>query len=341
MKKLNVILLLTFAIIILLGCANLLSAQSKEKKVPAIEKKVLENWVNYLSSDSMRGRKNGSAEMKIAASWIAKKFKECGLKSFPHNDGYLQHYFIKGRKDSIAENNVVGYIEGNDPKLKNEYIVITAHFDHVGVYRPVNGDSIYNGANDNASGTCAVVGVAKTLSMMKAKPARTIVFAAVSGEEFGIRGSRFFTANPGFPIENVYLNINFEMLGLCTVLGEKRYMITGPNFSNLKEILHNYNKNKEWKLIDSVKNLSGLFFASDNISFANMKRKDNINYGIPAHTFVIHNGDNAIHHPADEAKYFNFDNMCNFLQYMAGLTLYLGESKDNINWVDPKFKRIE
>ena len=236
MKKISLNILLFAAVVIIFNPLQQISAQSKDKKVPAIEKKTLENWMNYLASDSMRGRRNGSPEMKTAANWIAKKFKECGLKTFPNNDGYLQRYFIKRGKDSLAENNVVGYIEGSDPKLKNEYIVISGHFDHVGVGRPVNGDSIYNGANDNASGTCAVIGVAKTLSLMKAKPARTIVFAAFSGEEVGMRGSRFFTAHTGFPIENIYLNINFEMLGYCSVLGPNRYMITGPKNTNMSEI---------------------------------------------------------------------------------------------------------
>lgn len=207
--------------------------------------------------------------------------------------------------------------------------------------KPVKGDSIYNGANDNASGTCAVIGVAKTLSIIKAKPARSIVFAAVSGEEIGMQGSRFFIAHSGFPIKNIYLNINFEMLGHCTILGKNNYMITGPNYTNLKEILNNYNKGKEWKLIDSVKNLSQLFYASDNAAFFSYNRDEKITYGVPGHTFVTHNGEDHIHKPNDEAKYFDFENYRNFIQYAYGLTVYLSESKTPINWVDPKFKRLE
>ncbi len=341
MKKINIVLFLAFGFLFVINQQSQLIAQSKEKKVLAIEKKTLENWMNYFASDSMRGRRNGSPEMKIAANWIAKKFKECGLKTFSNNDGYLQHYFIRRGKDSLAENNVIGYIEGSDPKLKNEYIVISAHFDHIGVGKQVNGDSIYNGANDNASGTVAVIGVAKTLSMMKVKPARTIVFAAFSGEEVGLRGSRFFTTHAGFPVGNIYLNINFEMLGHCTILGKNNYMITGPKNTNLKEILNEYNKEKNWRLIDTVKNLAGLFFASDNAAFAALRRKDNVNYGVPAHTFVTHNGEDHIHKPNDEVKYFDFDNYRNFIHYASGLSLYLSELKVPINWIDAKFKRIE
>jgi hypothetical protein len=340
MKKTGIVLFFLLLLLTAFGQPHQLSAQSKEKKVPLLEKKTVEYWINYLASDSMRGRRNGSPEMKTAAQWIANKFKECGLKTFPHNDGYLQHYFFKRGKDSVAENNVVGYIEGSDPKLKNEYIVITGHFDHVGVGKPVKGDSIYNGADDNASGTCAVIGIAKTLSMMKVKPARTIVFAAVSGEEAGMRGSRFFTNNPGFPIENVYLNINFEMLGQCKSIGKNKYFITGPNYTNLKEILHAYNKDKNWKMIDTVKSLAYLFYASDNASFAAYKKKDNINYGVPAHTFVTFNDEGHLHQPNDEAKYFDFDNYRNFIQYISEFTLYLTVSKTPIVWTDSRFKRL-
>lgn len=337
-----VIMLLPLCILAQGGAVKVQAQKSKqEKKVPAIEKSTLEYWVNHISSDTMRGRKNGSPEMKIVASWLAGKFKEFGLKSFSGNDGYYQHYFIKRGKDSIAENNIIGYIEGSDPKLKNEYIVISAHFDHIGVGRPGQADSIYNGADDNASGTCAVLAVAKTIQMMKVKPSRTIVFATFSGEEMGLCGSRYFAGHSPIPISSIYLNINFEMLGHCEVLGEKRYMITGPKLDNLDAIITDYNKGKDWKLIDSVKDLAQLFYQSDNAAFAAFQRKDNITYGVPAHTFVTWNGEPHLHRPNDEAKYFNFDNYRNFIQYISGLTLYFTECKIPIEWTDVKFKRIK
>lgn len=329
------------ALLVLLPLITI-TPQTAEKKIPVIEKKTVEYWVNYLASDSMMGRRNGSPQMKVAAGWLAKKFKEFGIKPFKGYEDYIQHYFIKRNKtDSIPESNVIGFIEGSDPKLKNEYILLTAHFDHIGVRKGVQGDSINNGANDNASGTCALLGVAKTFQMMKAKPARTIVFAAVSGEEMGMRGSRFFAQNSPIPLSSVYLDINFEMLGHCSVIGEHKYLITGPNMTTLKDILHDYNKKSDWKLIDTVKNLSGLFYASDNIAFASLQRKEKTTYGIPAHTFVTHNGEDHVHKTNDEAKYFNFDNYRNFIQYAGGLTLYLSACKAPIEWTNPGFKRLE
>jgi len=341
MKKSYFLLIATITVLCF-AYPNSTSGQAKGNKVPAIEKKTLENWVNHLSSDTMKGRKNGSPEMKTASEWIAGKFKEAGLKPFKGYKDYIQHYSFKSWRgnDLIKESNVIGYIEGSDPKLKKEYIVITAHFDHVGLGRPVDGDSIYNGANDNASGTCAVIAVAKTLNLMNAKPARSIIFAAFSGEELGMQGSRYFADHCPVPVASFYLNINFEMLGHCKVLGEKRFMITGPQTDNLASILHAYNKDKEWKLIDTVKNLSKLFFASDNISFALFKKEKDFSYGIPAHTFVIWNGEDHLHKPKDEAKYFNFDNYQNFIQYISGAALYLSDCKTPIKWKSEKFKKL-
>lgn len=328
---------------LLLFITNLfISAQSKENKIPQLDVKQVRGWVEYLASDEMMGRRNGTPEMERAALWIASEFKKAGLKAFPAHNDYLQKYYIKRSKtDSIPERNVIGYIEGSDPVLKNEYIVLTAHFDHVGYRKGVKPDSIFNGANDNASGTCALIGIANTLKLMKTRPKRTLIFAAVSGEEMGMRGSRFFVSNSPVPLTAVYLNMNFEMLGHATVLGENRYQITGPAMSNLKEILHNYNKNSEWKLIDTVKNLAGLFYASDNAAFASIKREGSTNYGIPGHTFVTHNGEDHIHKPNDEAKYFNFENYRNFISYAGGLTLYLAGCRDKIDWKDPKFIRLK
>ena len=327
---------------LLIFTSLIITAQTKKIKVPQLEVRQVEEWVNYLASDEMMGRRNGSPEMEIAAKWIADQFKKAGLKEFKQLKGYLQNYYIKRNKtDSIPERNVIGYIEGSDPVLKNEYIALTAHFDHIGFRKGVKPDSIFNGANDNASGTCALIGIANTIKNMKAKPKRTLIFAAVSGEEMGMRGSRFFVANSPVPINSVYLNMNFEMLGHCKVLGEKRYQITGPMMSNLKDFLHAYNKNSEWKLIDTVKNLAGLFYASDNAAFASIKREGNVNYGIPGHTFVTHNGEDHIHKPNDEAKYFDFTNYRNFISYASGLVLYMAGCNEKIEWKDPKFQRIK
>jgi hypothetical protein len=308
--------------------------------VPLLDKKEIEKWLNYLASDSMKGRKNGSPEMKQAAIWIAEEFKSNNLRMFAGNEGYFQHYFIKRGKDSIPESNIIGYIEGSDPELKKEYIVVSAHFDHLGIGKPVNADSIYNGANDNASGICGLMGIAKTFNLMKDKPARTIVFAAFSGEEMSASGSKNFVRHINFPVESIYLNINIEMIGECAKLGKNKYSITGSGYSNLKGMLVEYDKNSDWKLIDTMKSLDNLFFKADNVAFANVKRTESTVFGVPAHTFITWNGEESLHKPFDEVKNIDSQNMTNFIQYLSGLTLYLSDCKESIDWTDSRIKRI-
>ena len=133
--------------ILVLSCLTRISAQ-ESKPITAED---LKTWCFYLAGDDMRGRKNGSPEMKKAADYIAACFKEAGLKPFSPETGYFQEYTISGRaKTEISERNVIGMIEGSDPVLKNEWIILSAHFDHIGTGKPVNGDSIYNNSINTA-----------------------------------------------------------------------------------------------------------------------------------------------------------------------------------------------
>ncbi len=113
--------------------------------------------------------------------------------------------------ESFEAANVAARFEGSDPRLKNEYVVMTSHLDHVGVGRPVNGDAIYNGAMDDASGIAAMLQIAKMLKASGAKTKRSILFVAVSAEERGLLGSRYFAAHPTVPFDAIVGNINLDM----------------------------------------------------------------------------------------------------------------------------------
>lgn len=114
------------------------------------------------------------------------------------------------RKDTVTSSNIVGYIEGSDPVLKNECVIYTAHYDHVGVDGSGN---VMNGANDNASGTIGLLNVARAFSSLEQKPLRSIVFLWTTGEEEGLHGSNYYVENPLFPLENTVADINFDMIG--------------------------------------------------------------------------------------------------------------------------------
>jgi len=114
-------------------------------------------------------------------------------------------------RDTFAASNVAGLLEGVDPVLKSEYVVMTSHLDHVGVGRPVNGDAIYNGAMDDASGIAAMLQIAHMLKASGAATRRSILFVAVAAEEKGLLGSRYFAAHPTVPFEKIVGNINLDM----------------------------------------------------------------------------------------------------------------------------------
>ncbi|MCC9167955.1 M28 family peptidase [Pontibacter harenae] len=113
--------------------------------------------------------------------------------------------------EDIQSFNVVGKIEGSDELLKNQYVVHSAHLDHVGIGRPVNGDSIYNGAHDNASGVASLLEIAKIYSNLKEKPKRSVLIVMVTAEEMGLLGSAYFASNPTVPKQNIVANINTDM----------------------------------------------------------------------------------------------------------------------------------
>jgi hypothetical protein len=114
-------------------------------------------------------------------------------------------------RNTISSDNVVGIYEGSDPQLKSEYVVMSAHLDHVGIGRAVNGDSIYNGAMDDASGVASAIEIARLLKQSGAKPRRSIVFVAVTAEEKGLLGSKFFAGRPTVPFERIVANVNLDM----------------------------------------------------------------------------------------------------------------------------------
>jgi Zn-dependent M28 family amino/carboxypeptidase len=131
----------------------------------------------------------------------------------------------------LESENVVASLQGSDPALANEYVVLTAHLDHVGIGAPVNGDRLYNGAMDNASGIATMIEVARSLGSAATKPKRSILFVAVTGEEHGLLGSRYFAGNPTVPKANMIANINMDMF--LPLFPMKSVMVLGLDESDL------------------------------------------------------------------------------------------------------------
>jgi hypothetical protein len=275
------------------------TSQPVTATTPADVRRIL----SALADDSMEGRASGTPGAQRAARYIGGQMRKIGLEPLG-DSGFFQRVDLS--RDSTAPLelrgrpavNVVGVIRGSDPVLKAEYVLVDAHYDHLGIGRPVNGDSIYNGADDDASGVTAVLEIAR--QMMKGpKPKRTVVFAAMMGEEVGLLGTNWFIAHPAIPLSNMAANLEIEMIGRPDSLagGVGRAWLTGYERSNMGDQLA-----ANGIPIVADKRLGEHFFErSDNIAFARR--------GIPAHTLSSFNLHTDYHQPSDDISHVDFVHM--------------------------------
>lgn len=236
-------------IILLLLTSSFLAAQtslriSPENSVSAPVSKVFDakkllKDVETLAADEMRGRGAGSPEIVKAREYVEKRFKESGVK--PLGDSYLQEFALKSRNnaESAKGANVVGFIKGK--KNAEKYIVITAHYDHVGVQK----GEIYNGADDNASGTAALFALAEYFN--KKRPANSLIFVAFDAEEAGLQGARHFVANLPVKKDSILLNINMDMISRSDK--NELYAAGSFHYPFLKPHLEKVAKNAPVKLL--------------------------------------------------------------------------------------------
>jgi len=187
---------------------------------------VILNDIRYLASDALDGRLTGSPQNDSAAAYLARRFKRLGLKPGGDAGTFLQHWTVNStgatREAAVANRateNVVAILPGSDRALAGQDVVIGAHFDHLGngpFGSAAHGDSvhlIHHGADDNASGTAAVLEIARILSTRGPHPARTIVFVLFSGEEEGALGSAWYADHPAIPMDSTLAMLNLDMVG--------------------------------------------------------------------------------------------------------------------------------
>lgn len=182
----------------------------------------LKEHIAFLTSEKNAGRYPGGKENKRVVKYLKKEFKKLGLKSFGND--YRQSFEASLRvekgvtdKPKVTTWNVVGFIEGNDPVLKHEYVVLGAHYDHLGLGGPSSKsdkkNTIHYGADDNASGTSALLEIAEKISSKKEQLKRSVIFIAFGAEEQGLLGSRYFVEHPLVPLSQIKLMINMDMVG--------------------------------------------------------------------------------------------------------------------------------
>jgi len=180
-----------------------------------ITPELMRRHIAVLADDSMRGRATPSPELERAADYIEATFRRLGLRP-AGEDGYRQRFPIAprgaaGPSESSAPN-ILAMLPGRNPALRGTYVLVVAHMDHTGVGQPVRGDSIRNGADDNASGTSGVLAIAEAFAGLVPAPRRSILFAVVSGEERGLVGSRWYAAHPTVPLDSIVGLVNLDMI---------------------------------------------------------------------------------------------------------------------------------
>ncbi len=195
--------------------------------------------IKHLSSDKMKGRGLGTPELDSIKTFIANKFREFDLKPGGDNNSYFQSWKEKIQGKDFSLTNIIGYIPGTNPKFKNAPLIISAHYDHLGLGWPDvskgNKGKIHHGADDNASGVSVILELARVLGKSY-KPVRPVVFIAFTGEEAGLIGSKYFVAHPTLNINTnkIIADLNFDTVG---------------RLYNNKLMILNWKSAREWKFI--------------------------------------------------------------------------------------------
>jgi len=261
----------------------------------------IEEIMTYLTSDEMQGRDSGSEGIEKAASYIEGIFKANNIAP------YFKTYRDTLSNFDKAAFNVVGYIEGTDKKLKNEFIVIGAHYDHIGIIESKDGDNIANGANDNASGTTTVLELARHFGNAKSNR-RSIIFALFSAEEKGLLGSKHLAKKLKAQNLDLYTMLNFEMVGVPLV--DKNYFmyVTGFEESNLAGVGNMYVGSSLIGYLPKAKEFN-LFKRSDNYAFHEV-------FNVPSQTFSTFDFTNFDHYHqvGDEVELMDFDHMADVVK---------------------------
>ena len=233
-----------------------------------ISEKLVEKHLLTLSDDFMEGRRAGSKGIELAAKYIESEFERIGLTKFDTLSSFRQNFTAR----EMSLYNIIGVLKGKSKV--NEYVIISAHYDHLGVKTGNDEDLIFNGANDNASGVTAVLGLAEHYKALDINE-RSILFVTFTAEEMGLIGSDYFGKQ--IPPKQVIAGINIEMIGKESPFGPKTAWITGFDRSNFGQIIQKNLLNSNYSVYADPYVDYRLFFRSDNASLARL--------GVPAHTF--------------------------------------------------------
>ncbi|MEP6618348.1 MAG: M20/M25/M40 family metallo-hydrolase [bacterium] len=322
-----------------LGCSAPVVVTNAPVAVSAAGSAITEGDVRRLltalADDSLEGRATGSRGSAKAARIIANEMMRIGLE--PAGDsGFFQRvplavvmqgtrerpvaYSSFAALDTVPASqrrnavNVIGILRGSDPGLRDSVILVDAHYDHLGISSGAKGDSIFNGADDDASGTVAVIEIARAMAQGQ-RPRRTVIFAATTGEEVGLIGTRWYLAHPVAPIASMTANLEIEMIGRPDSLagGPGRGWLTGFDRSTMGTMF----AAAGLPIVPDRRLDQSFFTRSDNIAFAQA--------GVPAHTLSSYNMHDDYHTVADDASRVDFPHMTGVIRAGAAAVRLLAD----------------
>ena len=281
-----------------------------------------------LASDAMQGRGSGTAYELRAANYLASELRQIGISPLGDNGGANGNFIqdasatvnFRGGPKEWHTRNVIGILPGSDAQLKDQVLLLTAHMDHLGVGRPVNGDSIYNGADDDGSGCVAVLQLARALAAGP-RPKRTVLFVFFGSEETGGQGNQYFLAHPPLPLDHIVANLEFEMIGRTDpAVKPDELWLTGYDRSNLGPEL----ARRGAKLVADPHPEQQFFQRSDNFALA--KR------GIVAQTVSSYGLHSDYHRPSDDLSHIDFKHMEQAIASMIEPVEWLANSDFKPEW---------
>jgi Zn-dependent M28 family amino/carboxypeptidase len=297
-----------FCICLLLISTTLLPAQTR----PGIASHV-HGEMSFLASDALRGRGSTTRDEFVAATYVASQFQSFGLEAVQ-----LQRVPLAS---GAVTYNAVAVLRGSDPALAQQTIMLSSHLDHLGARATPSGEVIYHGADDDASGTTAVLELARSLGALPTRPRRTIIFVCFGSEETGGQGNQYFLAHPPAPLSSIVANLEFEMIGLPDrAVGADRLWLTGWSRTNLGPTLAKHGA----PLVADPHPAQHFFQRSDNIALARL--------GIVAQTVSSFGLGAHYHQPSDDLAHIDFDHLAQAIEWMIAPIEWLANSDWKPAW---------
>jgi Zn-dependent M28 family amino/carboxypeptidase len=295
-------------ICLLLLSSTLLCAQTH----PNIARHV-HGEMSFLASDALRGRGSATHDELVAATYVASQFESFGLES-----AQVQNVLLP---TGATTYNAVAILHGSDPQLAQQTILLSSHLDHLGTRTTSAGEVIYHGADDDASGTTAVLELARALGALRPRPRRTIVFVCFGSEETGGQGDSFFLQHPTVPLSSIIANLEFEMIGQPdrAVLPTQLWL-TGWERTDLGPTLAKHGA----PLVGDPHPAEHFFRRSDNFALARQ--------GIVAQTVSSYGMGAHYHQPTDDLAHIDFEHLSKAIEWMIPPIEWLANTTWKPGW---------